>query len=367
MLRHVVNRFQSPVVACPPADPRPFHRTLPGYGATPLHRLGGLAQALGLAEVLLKDEAFRLGLQAFKGLGASWALQRLQQEGRLGNGGVATASEGNHGRGLAWAARQLGLAATVFLPARTAPGRLAAIEGEGASLVLVDGTYDDAVRTCAERSEREGWQVVADVAYDGYMEIPEWIVEGYGTIFAEVDDQLAAGGRAEPTVVIIQAGVGGIAAAAVRHYAARASRPALAVVEPEEAAPLLASAMTPDGTPAPARGRLRTIMSCLNCATVSLTAWPVLRRGADVFFTIEDSHAASAMRRLAHPLPGDPRVVAGQSGAAGLGGLLALCTEPALAGAREALGLDAASRVLLVNTEGAIDPVGWEQIVGERP
>lgn len=366
-MRFVRNPFRIAHPGRPLGAPRTFHAGLPGFATTPLHRLSGLAGALGVAELLLKDESHRLGLQAFKGLGASWALHRLQQAGRLGTGMVATASEGNHGRGLAWAARQLGVAATVFMPARTAPSRIAAIEGEGATVMLVDGSYDDAVRTCAARSAQEGWQVVADVAYAGYTEIPEWIVEGYGTLFAEVDDQLAAAGHAKPTVVIIQAGVGGIAAAAVRHYTARADRPTLAVVEPEEAAPLLASAMTADGTPAPASGRLQTIMSCLNCGTVSLTAWPVLRHGADIFFTIEDSHAASAMRRLAHPAPGDPRVVAGQSGAAGLGGLLALCTEPALADAREALGLDAASRVLLVNTEGAIDPVGWKQIVGERP
>lgn len=366
-MRYAINRFRVPDGLAPNDDLRSFHRTLPGYAPTPLWSLTGLASALGVRSIHLKDESHRLGLQAFKGLGASWALHRLQREGRLTTGRVATASEGNHGRGVAWAARQLGLSATVFMPARTAPARIAAIEGEGATVMLVDGSYDDAVRACAARSEQEGWQVVADVAYAGYTEIPEWIVEGYGTIFAEVDDQLRAGGHAEPTVVIIQAGVGGIAAAAVRHYTAREEQPSLAVVEPEEAAPLLASAMTPDGTPAPASGRLQTIMSCLNCGTVSLTAWPVVRRGADIFFTIEDSHAASAMRRLAHPEPGDPRVVAGQSGAAGLGGLLALCSEPALAGARETLGLDATARVLLVSTEGAIDPVGWEQIVGERP
>jgi diaminopropionate ammonia-lyase len=168
-------------------------------------------------------------------------------------------------------------------------------------------------------------------------------------------------------VVIIQAGVGGLAAAVVQHYSTRDVQPAVAVVEPVDADPLLESALTPEATPAPSQGGQRSIMACLNCGEVSLTAWPVLRRGVDVFFSIEDRYAEDAMRRLARPRDADPRIVAGESGAAGPGGLIALMTDARLAGARRALGLDEGTTVLLVSTEGAVDPEAFERIVGTTP
>lgn len=348
-------------------DPvRRFHASLPGYQPTPLHFLPAWARELGLGRVYLKDESPRFGLQAFKALGASWALHRLQREGRL-TGVVSSATDGNHGRAVAWSARRLGLQARIFMTSHSSPRRVEAIRAEGAEVILVEGTYDDAVRICAERSGREGWQVVADVGYQGYLTIPAWITEGYGTLFGEVDEQLRAREAPEPDVVIIQAGVGGLAAAVVEHYSTRDVQPAVAVVEPVDADPLLESALTPDGTPAPSRGGQRSIMACLNCGEVSLTAWPVLRRGVDVFFSIEDRYAEAAMRRLARPEDGDPRVVAGESGAAGPGGLMALMTDDRLAGARQALALGPGTTVLLVNTEGAVDPDAFARIVGSSP
>lgn len=367
-MRSRVNPFRVRAAQLPaaPEGVRRFHASLPGYRPTPLHFLPGWARQLGVGRVYLKDESPRFGLQAFKALGASWAMHRLQLEGRL-SGVVSSATDGNHGRAVAWAARRLGLQARIFMTTHSSPRRIAAIRAEGAEVILVEGTYDDAVRTCAERSGREGWQVVADVGYQGYLTIPAWITEGYGTLFDEVDEQLRGGEAPEPDVVIIQAGVGGLAAAVVEHYSAREVQPAVAVVEPVDADPLLESALTADGTPAPSRGGQHSLMACLNCGEVSLTAWPVLRRGVDVFFSIEDRYAEEAMRRLAHPQDDDPRVVAGESGAAGPGGLIALMTDARLAGARRALGLGGDATVLLVSTEGAVDPEAFYRIVGTNP
>lgn len=368
MVRCRVNPFRAegPVPQAGTDAIRTFHRSLPGYAPTPLRRLPGWARGLGLAQVYLKDEASRFGLGAFKALGAAWAIHRLVREGRLA-GVVSAATDGNHGRAVAWAARRLGLGSRIFMTSHTAPARIAAVRGEGADVILVEGTYDDAVRACARRSAAEGWQVVADVGYDGYLEIPAWISDGYGTLFAEVDEQLAGQGLPDPDLVIVPAGVGGLAAAAVQHYAARRPRPAIAVVEPEDADPLLESACTPDARPATSRGRQRSVMACLNCGEVSLAAWPLLRRGVDVFFSIEDGLAVEAMRRLAAPAPGDPVVVAGESGAASPAGLLALQGDPRLAEGRRALGLGAGSAVLLLSTEGAVDPETWAALVGTSP
>ncbi len=339
---------------------RAFHRTLPGYLPTPLHDLTGLARTLGLGRVLVKDEGHRFGLKAFKGLGASWAIHQLRRQG-AGRRTVASATEGNHGRAVAWTARQLGLGAVIFLTCRASPHRVNAIRDEGAEVVLVDGTYDDAVRACAERAAAEGWEVVADVGYEGYLTTPRLITEGYSTILGEVEEQLDG---SPPDVVLAQAGVGGFAAAVVEHVRRTEAGPLLAVVEPVDADPLLESARSPRGEPTPSAGAQRTIMAGLNCANLSLTAWPTLRDGVDLFLTVSDRYAMDAMRLLAHPAPGDTVVVAGESGAAGLAGLLALLGHAPFAPAAAALGLGPAATVLLFVTEADTDPDAWRRIVG---
>jgi diaminopropionate ammonia-lyase len=360
--RYEISRFRKPgILAHPPRDEvRAFHRSLQGYAPTPLRRLTELARSLDLKDVLVKDEGHRFGLKAFKGLGASWALERIRRTG-VPLSTVASATEGNHGRGVAWAARQLGLKAVIFMTTKASPRRVEAIRREGAEVVLLEGTYEDAVRTCAERSAREGWQVVADVGYAGYMEVPLWITEGYSTILEEVKEQSAAIGVV-PNTVIAQAGVGGFAAAVMEHFAAEAPRPRLAIVEPVEADPLLESAKSADGGPTASTGRQNTVMGGLNCSEVSLTAWPVIRDRADLYFSITDDFAFEAMRRYARPVGGDPRVVAGESGASGLAGLLSLTSVDALRGAKEALGLGPDSTVLLFITEGDTDPDSWTRI-----
>jgi diaminopropionate ammonia-lyase len=345
---------------------RDFHRGLAGYAETPLHALPGLAGALGIGRLMVKDESQRFGLEAFKALGASWAVERLREAGS-GPMTVTTATAGNHGRAVAWAARRLGCQAVVFIPAHAAPSRIEKIRAEGARVELVQGSYDDAVAQAEEAGRQHGWQVVADIGYPGYMVIPNWIAEGYATLFEEAGEQLAREPAGSPDVVLIQAGVGSLLHAAVDHFRGLPRQPMLVAVEPWQSDPHFVSAGSLEGRATHSPGAQNSIMAGLNCGEVSLSAWPTNRRGVNMFLVIEDRHAAAAMRRLARPVGGDPAIVAGESGAAGLGGLLALLTEPALAPAREHLRLGSASRVLVINTEGATDPAGYAKAVNSEP
>ena len=367
--RYVINPFREGGVFPGPdrSAVREFHRSLPGYAPTPLIRRMALARELGIGDLYVKFEGPRFGLGAFKGLGASWALERLVRNGNSSLPTVSTATDGNHGRGVAWSARRLGIPAVIYLPAHASAQRVENIRGEGARVVLVDGNYDDAVRRCAEDSKRNGWQVVADVGYDGYLEIPEWIAEGYATIFAEIGEQLASGQWAEPTVVIVPAGVGALFQAAIEFYRARPEPPKLVAAEPEDADCLTASIESPGGVPTTSQGSINSVMACLNAANVSLTAWPTIRRGADLFVALDDRHAMDAMRRLFQATGADQSIAGGESGAASTGALIALMTEPSFAGAKEALGLGPTSVVLAIATEGAVDPAAFERIVGAKP
>lgn len=368
MIDFRINPFFVPGVVPHPARSavREFHRGLPGYEVTPLHRCDGLARALGLARVMVKDESHRFGLEAFKALGASWALERLRT-GRSGPVTVTTATDGNHGRAVAWAARRLGCEAVIFIPAHSAAARVEKIRREGARVELVHGTYDEAVAKAEAAGRQNGWQVVSDTGYPGYLEIPRWIAEGYATLFEEAGEQHESAGLESPDVVLIQAGVGSLMHAAVDHFRGLARQPTIVAVEPGQSDPLFASISSPDGSPTPSAGKQDSIMAGLNCGAVSLAAWPTVRRGVDLFLTIDDRHAEEAMRRLARPAEGDPLIVAGESGAAGLAGLLALLEEPRLAPAKEFLRLGPATNVLVISTEGATDPVGYDRIVnGER-
>ncbi|MGH3441717.1 MAG: diaminopropionate ammonia-lyase [Nitriliruptorales bacterium] len=360
-----------------PPDPdvlRPIelHRTLPEYEVTPLVRLDAVASRLGLAGVWLKDESWRLGLPSFKILGGAWAVHRLllSRAGRPVDGArfrdlraaaaeagpvtLATATDGNHGRGVARMARLLGFDAVVYVPEGTAPARIDGIAEEGARVVVHDGNYDEAVARAASDAAEHGWEVVADVAYDGYVDVPTWVMDGYDTIFEEADGQLPD----TPTAVVLQAGVGAFTGAALRHYLKKGGpRPRFATIEPLTAACLLASAEAGEAVTIDAGHE--SIMAGLNCGSVSTVAWPYIRAEISVFAAIHDDRAREAMRLLA-----DAGVVAGESGAAALGGLLELATHD---GARAALALDADAHVLLVNTEGATDPVGYKATVGRSP
>lgn len=364
--RWVLNRFRQPGAFPTPArDPvRAFHRSLPGYEPTPLVRRSALARALGIADLYVKYEGTRFGLGAFKGLGGSWALHRLLETRPGSFSTVSTASEGNHGRAVAWAARLMKVPCVIFLPAHAAAERIDNIRREGATVVLVEGSYEDAVRRCDRESRERGWQIISDVGYEGYLEIPPLVVEGYSTLYQEVDEQLASAGWAAPGLVLIPGGVGGILHAGVDHYRSREPAPRIVGVEPREGDCLTESLLTPAGEPAVATGSRDTSMACLNCGEVSLPSWPPIRRGVDAVVAIEDRWAEEGVRRLYRATPPDESIAAGSSGAATTGGLLALTTDPSCRELAGALGVGPETVALVVCTEGPIDRRDFERIVG---
>jgi diaminopropionate ammonia-lyase len=359
-------RVPSPSVKPVRGDPRAFHRALPDYEVTPLVSAHELATGLGLDALWVKVESSRLGLPSFKILGASWAIARLLADRfpalpdppTLGDlrAALATtppitlvaATDGNHGRAVARMARLLGCACHILVPAGTADARITGIESEGATVEVVDGSYDDAVAASAALAAADVL-VVSDTSWDGYVDVPAHVIEGYATVFAEVDEQLDA---ETVDLVVVPMGVGALTAAVVAHYSADAL---VVAVEPLTAACGLASAQA--GAPAVVPGPHHSIMAGLNCGTVSLVAWPTVQEGVDVFVAVDDAAAEAAMRDLAAL-----GVVAGETGAASLAGLRALVDR-----ADEA-GVDVRGRrALVLCTEGATDPVAYERIVGTAP
>jgi diaminopropionate ammonia-lyase len=345
------NPFREPIEPSPwsGAAAWPFHRNMPGYQPTPLRSCPQLARAAGVQSVVVKDESARFGLNSFKILGASWAMSQLARNGpRLPP--VASATAGNHGRAVAWMARQMGIRATIFVPAGTMLRRMQNIRKEGADVRVVDGNYEAAVKECAAVSRKHGWRVISDTGYPGCTEVPDWVVEGYSTLFAESDAQRAALELARPDAVLVQAGVGGLLSAAVRHFRTGLDGPVLVSVEPADACCLLESIRSPGGRPTTGTGSQTSIMAGLNCAEVSLTAWSSIRSGVDLFVTIDDSRAIDAARLFR-----ETQIDAGESGAAGLAGLLALGTDPGFHEAKSRLGLNESSHVMLINTEASVE------------
>lgn len=379
-----VNRRVTAVLpdAPPTRAPLAFHRRLPGYAPSPLVEVPAIASKLGVGRLWVKDESSRLGLPAFKILGASWAVYRALAErlgaepepwedlaalrARLVPGGDAAnppltlvaATDGNHGRAVARMAALLGLAAEILAPAGIAPARIAAIAAEGARVTVVDGSYDEAVaRSAALADDRH--LVISDTSWPGYEAVPRRVIEGYSTILWEIDDELARRGEPGPDLVVVQIGVGAFAAAVTRHYRRPGVAPAPRIVgvEPEDAACLLASMRAGAITLVP--GPHRSIMAGLNAGLPSLIAWPVLSAGVDLFAAIGDERAREAMRLLAAS-----DVAAGETGAAGIGGLLELLTGPAAEETRRLLGVGPATRVLVFSTEGVTDEAAYRAIVG---
>lgn len=335
---------------CPPMPDgaRDFHRSLPGYAATPLTEVPPLATELGVGRVFVKDESSRLGLPAFKVLGASWAVHRaLAGRTALDPVTLVTATDGNHGRAVAWVARLLGQWASVFVPNGVHPAAVAAIAAEGAEVTHVTGDYDEAVRQAAAAADGPGAVLIQDTAWPGYEQIPGWIVEGYGTLCAEIDEQLAAAGAGPPDLVGIPVGVGSLAQAVVTHYRSRpaGTAPALLAVEPEAASWVVPSLSR--GEPVSVTTS-ETTMAGLNCGTPSSLAWPILRNGLDAAVTVTDAESARAARDLA-----TAGVSAGPCGAAPLAGLRAALAGDGAGQRRAELGLSLAATVVLLSTEGS--------------
>lgn len=356
-------------------------RARPGYAPTPLVALPAFANELGVAALHVKDEGPRFGLGSFKALGGGYAVIRLvleaaeQQLGRpvrldelqtadvrrVASGMTfACATDGNHGRSVAQGAQSVGARSVIFIHSGVSAEREAAIARFGAEMRRVEGTYDESVAEAARVAEHEGWITVSDTAWPGYERIPGLVMQGYTVLLREA----LSGMSAPPTHVFVQAGVGGIAAAVAGHLALIYGdrRPTFVVVEPARAACIFGSAKA---------GRLTkvdvgepTVMAMLDCYEPSLTAWRVLSRVADAFMTIDEDEAVAIMNRLARPKGGDPAIVAGESGGVGLGGLVQASRDAEM---RKALRLDAASRVLVVNTEGATDPGKYRELVGMAP
>ena len=349
-----------------------------GYRPTPLHRLDGLAASLGIGTLWLKDESGRFGLGSFKSLGGAYAVVHLLRE-RLGGavsieevaGGraaarvaettVCCATDGNHGLAVAWGARRAGAKSAVFLPGPVSAGRERAIAAQGADIVRIDGSYDEAVEACAEEAEAKGWLLVSDTSHAGGDEAPSRVMHGYTMLADEIGAALAGDA---PTHLFVQAGVGGLAAAVIGAFRQDlgAASPRGVVVEPMTADCLYQSAL--GGRPRPASGDLDTVMACLAAAEVSPLAWQVLDRGAFAFMALDDAGAVDAMRRAATPAAGDPALVLGESGAASLAGLIAAAGD---GDAREALGLGDGSRVLVIGSEGATDPDIYRRLVDRDP
>ncbi|HEX5441004.1 MAG TPA: diaminopropionate ammonia-lyase [Ktedonobacterales bacterium] len=354
-----------------------FHQKLLGYRPSPLINAPGIADVLGVGKVWVKDESSRFGLPAFKFLGASWAVYRVLLEQMGGDIEpwqtfddlkerfaplkpltLIAATDGNHGRAVARMGRLLGFASHILVPRGMAQARIDAIQGEGADVTMVDRSYDDAV-TLAAALAADDALVISDTAWEGYTQIPRWIMEGYTTILRELDDQLAAAGDSRVDLVAAQMGVGGLATAVVWRYRRLelADRPKIVGVEPLAADAILRSARA--GRMVEAPGPHTSIMAGLCCGVPSLVAWPIISRGVDVFVAIDDEWAREAMRALARA-----GVVSGETGAAGLAGLLALLSGPERERHRQLLGLTPESRVVVISTEGATDPVSYQHIVG---
>ena len=352
-----------------------------GHAPTPLHALDRLAREIGIGALHVKDEGHRLGLGSFKALGGAYALMKLVQEEaarQLGRpvpaaellspairpvaGGMtfACATDGNHGRSVAQGAQLMGARAVIFVHSGVSDGRIAAIALYGAEIRRVQGNYDDSVAEAARVAKREGWTILSDTSWPGYEHIPGLVMQGYTMLVREALEQM---GQA-PSHVFLQAGVGGFAAGVAGHLAMLLGkeRPHITVVDPARAACLYESAKT--GRVVKVAESEPTIMAMLECYEPSLIAFRVLERVADGFMTVEEDVAPEVMRRLANPLPGDPPVVSGESGGAGLAGLLTVLRQPDLA-AR--IGLNGRARVLVINTEGATDPALYQSIVGRSP
>lgn len=363
---------------------RKFHESFPQYTVTPLTNLAKMAEYLGLNEVKIKDESWRFGLNAFKVLGGSYAIARYiadetgtdvselpykvlkseELKKKFGSATFFSATDGNHGRGVAWAANQLGQKAVIIMPKGSTETRLNNIKAENAKAWISDVNYDECVRQAAKlASETEHGVVVQDTAWEGYEKIPAWIMQGYGTMASEAGEQFGE----RPTHVFVQAGVGSLAGGVVGYFSNlyKDNPPVMVVVEAEAAACLYKGAVAGDGKPRIVDGDMDTIMAGLACGEPNITSWDILKNHVTAFLAVEDSVAARGMRMLAAPLKGDAQVTSGESGAAPFGALATIMKDDEYKELREKLKLDKNSKVLLFSTEGDTDPGRWKNIIWE--
>ncbi|WP_369430076.1 diaminopropionate ammonia-lyase [Clostridium tagluense] len=363
-----------------------FHKSFPEYTKTPLAKLDNMANFLGLKNLYIKDESFRFGLNAFKVLGGSFAIgcyiskklgkdisqlpyNTITSKEVLKNFGQTTfftATDGNHGRGLAWAANRLNQKCVVFMPKGSSEIRLKNIQKENAIATIEEVNYDECVRIAmAESAKVPGSVVIQDTAWEGYEEIPTWIMQGYGTMAMEANEQLHDNNCDAPTHIFIQAGVGSLAGA-VQGYFANVypnNPPIVTVVEPNKADCIFRSATAKDGDIRIVTDDMQTIMAGLACGEPNTIAWDILKNNSSFFVSCPDNISAKGMRTYAVPLKGDPKVISGESGAVTMGVLFEIMKNDELKDLKEALKLDENSKVLLFSTEGNTDPDFFREIV----
>ena len=363
-----------------------FHKSFPQYSVTPLQKLSALASYLGVKGIYCKDESYRFGLNAFKVLGGSYAMGRYiaKELGRdisqlpynvlssdklreeFGQATFFTATDGNHGRGVAWAAKRLGQKAVVRMPKGTTKTRFDNIAKEGAEVTIEEVNYDDCVRmAAAEAAKTEHGIIVQDTAWAGYEEIPSWIMQGYGTLVLEADKQLKENGVDRPTHVFVQAGVGSLAGAVVGYFAHKYKEnpPVMVVCEASAADCLYRSAVQADGNLVNVTGDLQTIMAGLACGEGNTIGWDILKNHVTVFASCPDWMSAKATRIYANPLENDPHIISGESGSVPLGLAYTALHDEDAKDLKEALKLEENSNILVISTEGDTDPVRYREIV----
>ncbi|NLY86910.1 MAG: diaminopropionate ammonia-lyase [Tissierellia bacterium] len=361
-----------------------FHKGFSEYSITPLQKLDVLAKHLGLKNIFVKDESYRFGLNAFKVLGGAYAvgkylaeklgmdisevsfeyLRSKEVKEKLGEITFVTATDGNHGRGVAWAAKQLGQKAVVYMPKGSSLIRLNNIRNEGAEVSIIDGNYEAAVKLSEDMAKEHGWVVIQDTAWEGYEEIPTWIMQGYGTIIYEAIKQLAEYGIDKPTHVFLQAGVGSFAGAILGYLVDKfgEDKPITVIVEPDEANCIYLSSLR--GEREIVEGDMPTIMAGLACGAPNTISFDILMNYADGFLSCPDYVSARGMRILAAPLKGDPQIISGESGAGvGIGAVSLIMERDEYKDIREKLKLDENSVVLVISTEGDTDPYKFKDIV----
>lgn len=358
-----------------------FHASFPIYEFTPLAEMKNTAKDMGLRNVYIKDESYRFGLNAFKVLGGSYSIgnylakklgenisdllyeKLISDEIRekLGEITFVTATDGNHGRGVAWTAKQLRQKSVVYMPKGSSKERLKNIQAEGAEASITDLNYDEAVRLAYSEAQEKGWVMVQDTAWEGYEDIPTWIIQGYGTMGYEAYTQL----KEKPTHIFLQAGVGSLAGAITGFFSSiyGEERPIITIVEPNKADCVFRTADANDGKLHFVKGDMDTLMAGLACGEPCSIGWEILRDYADNFISCPDYAAAQGMRILGNPAHGDSKVISGESGAAAFGCVAEIMRNPELKEIKEKLKLDEKSKVLFFSTEGDTDKESYKSIV----
>lgn len=365
---------------------RSFHKSFPQYTETPLRELKGLADFLGLKSLFCKDESYRFGLNAFKVLGGSFAMAKYiadktgmdisditydvllsdDLKKKFGQAVFFTATDGNHGRGVAWAANKLGQRAVVYMPKGSSEARLNNILKENAEATIKDMNYDECVRLAAAEAEKtKNGVIVQDTAWEGYEDIPSWIMQGYGTMALEAYEQLKAAGVERPTHIFVQAGVGSLAGAVQGFFANMYPDdcPTTVIVEANQADCLYKSAAAGDGAPHAVYGDMQTIMAGLACGEANTISWEILKNKSSFFVSCPDWVSARGMRVLGAPVKGDPQVISGESGAVSAGLIEVLMTDDNYKDLRDEIGLNENSVILFFSTEGDTDPERYRDIV----